>query len=227
VADFLATVGNTIVDRSSDELIGAVVIALGTALAMVGLYLVGRRKVSDNLTPLIALMIVGNLISMALAAGYVVRARRNGRFPSRGVAPARYPWHPSSPAPDLVLLDTIFRAADKNHDGLISAEEASQSAAEVVRNSDSSGRGSVDSASLRALLQATLAQGQDRIRRHGTGLGPEPPPRFGPPPRGPFGPRLPESIDPPAAAEMQESARAAGTSPAPNDRLWERKGKLD
>ena len=50
-------------------------LALVTSVAMAGLYMIGCRKVRDDLTPIIVLMIVGNLLSMALAAGYVVRDR--------------------------------------------------------------------------------------------------------------------------------------------------------
>ena len=37
---------------------------------MAGLYGIGRRKITENLMPMIVLMIIANLISMAIGAGY-------------------------------------------------------------------------------------------------------------------------------------------------------------
>ena len=44
MADFFVSLGNAVVDRSADELIGAVIIALALSLAMAGLYCLGRRS---------------------------------------------------------------------------------------------------------------------------------------------------------------------------------------
>ena len=44
MADFFVSLGNAVVDRSPDELIGAVIIALALSLAMAGVYCLGRRQ---------------------------------------------------------------------------------------------------------------------------------------------------------------------------------------
>ena len=69
MTEYLNLLGNAIVDRSPDELIGAVAIALTISLAMAGLYCIGRRKITENLLPVMVLMIVANLLSMAVGAG--------------------------------------------------------------------------------------------------------------------------------------------------------------
>jgi hypothetical protein len=226
VGDYLTSLGNTIVDRSPDELIGAVMIALATSLAMAGLYMIGRRKLTDNLMPIIVLMIVGNLVSMALAAGYVVRARRLRRLPPHGAAAAILPWARPSASPEATLVETLFEVADKNHDGLLSADEASIGAAEFVHKADTGGKGSIDSDSLRTLLHGTLSQGRGPFRHPDMLDGPRPPPH-GPPPPGHFGPALPETIVPRSAAQPQDTADPVGTSRSLNDPLPERKGRLE
>jgi hypothetical protein len=72
MAAYFEALENAIVDRSPDELVGAVIIALALSLAFAGLYCLGRRKARDELVSIIALMIVANLVSMAVGAGYVL-----------------------------------------------------------------------------------------------------------------------------------------------------------
>ena len=76
MADFFVSLGNVIVDRSPDELIGAVIIALALSLAMAGVYCIGRRNIRENVMPMIVLMLVANLISMAVGAGYLAHVRK-------------------------------------------------------------------------------------------------------------------------------------------------------
>jgi len=149
VADFFVSLGNAVVDRSADELIGAVIIALALSLAMAGLYCLGRRSLRENMTPIIVLMLVANLVSMCVGAGYLALVRKKvgrplmaGRFGS--VAGSESMW-----------TDAIFRAADLNRDGRITGEEASLAADQFVRRADSSGRGAIDPQSLDRAISTT------------------------------------------------------------------------
>jgi len=145
--DFLKALGNVIVDRTADELIGAVMFALGLSLAFAGLDFISRRKARENRLPMIVVMIGANLASMAFAAGYIVYHRK-----ARGVSAAERNQMASF-RPESVLAESIFRATDKNNDGLLSSEEAAVAAAEFVRRSAPTGNGSIDAPTLERALQ--------------------------------------------------------------------------
>ena len=89
---------------------------------------------------------------MSCATDRIARSSTHGG--AAAILPPNYP----SPTLDATLVATLFRVADKNHDGWLSADEASQSAAEFVSKGDSAGKGSIDAASLRTLIDAELSQ---------------------------------------------------------------------
>ena len=144
--DFFDSLANAILDRSADELIGAVIVALGLSLAFAGIDFISRRKARENRMPMIAMMIGANLASMAFAAGYLVYHRK-----ARG-APASERNQTTSVRLEPILVESIFRAADKNEDGLLSSEEAAVAAAEFVRQADPTGNGSIDGPTLEHAL---------------------------------------------------------------------------
>jgi hypothetical protein len=148
MADVLASLANVFVDRSADELIAAVMIAVILALAMAGIYWIGRRKFSDVLMPMIVLMIVGNTLAMAVSAGYLMRARRRPLHIAHGESPIMFARGNPPLWPERQFVGTLFRVADTNRDGLLSPDEASQAITELVKKADSSGGGSVDADSL-------------------------------------------------------------------------------
>jgi hypothetical protein len=158
LTEYLNLLGNAIVDRSPDELIGAVAIALTISLGMAGLYCIGRRKITENLLPIIALMIVANLLSMAVGAGYFQLARKKMGYVTREAA-----WRPpGGPGGSCELLtQRIFQEADRNHDRRISKEEASLAAVELLRRADANGTGSIDPVTLFTVLQAATYYGRD------------------------------------------------------------------
>jgi hypothetical protein len=142
LTDFFAALGNAVLDRSPDEVIGAVIFALALSLVMAGLYYVGRRNLRENLMPMIVLMLVANLVSIAVGAGYLtlVKKKTTGRMTG-----ARYGNVVGSEA---MWTEAIFRAADLNRDGLLTAEEASRAAEQFVRTAVGGAKGAIDSESL-------------------------------------------------------------------------------
>jgi hypothetical protein len=144
--DFFDALANVILDRSADELIGAVIVALGFSLAFTGLDFISRRKVRENRLPMIVAMIGANLASMAFAAGYIVYHRK------ARVASASERNQMISLRPEPILAESILRAADKNEDGRLSSEEAAVAAAEFVRRADPTGNGSIDASTLEHAL---------------------------------------------------------------------------
>jgi hypothetical protein len=158
VTEYLNLLGNTIVDRSPDELIGAVAIALTLSLAMAGLYCIGRRKITENLLPMIVLMIVANLLSMAVGAGYFQFARKKKGYVMRESA-SRPSGDPGGSCE--LLAARIFQEADSNHDRLICRDEASIAAVDFLRRADANGTGSIDPGTLFMALQAVMYFGRD------------------------------------------------------------------
>jgi hypothetical protein len=154
--DFLDALTNVIVDRSADELIGAVIVALGLALAFTGLDFISRRNARESRMPMIVIMIAANLVSMAFAAGYVAYLRK-----SRG-ASASERNQMASLRLEPVLAESIFRAADKNVDGQLSSEEAAVAAAEFVRQADHTGNGSISGPTLEHALRPGGSHGARR-----------------------------------------------------------------
>jgi hypothetical protein len=158
VTDYLNLLGNAIIDRSPEELIAAVAIALTISLAMVGLYCIGRRKIPENLLPMIVLMIVANLVSMAVGAGHYRLARKKigyvGHEPIMRSLVGPGGWN-------KFLVECIFREADRNHDRRISGEEASLAAANFLQRVDANGEGSIDARSLDNALQVLIHHGRD------------------------------------------------------------------
>jgi hypothetical protein len=211
MADYFESLGNAVVDRSPDELVGAVIIALALSLAFAGIYFIGQRKVSGaTLMPMTALLLVANLTSMAVGAGYLLHVKANAGYLTEDKTPR------AMGPPGPMLVDLIFRDADTNHDGLLSSEEASQAAAELVRNADPSGKGLVDA---RALEHALPGAGF-----HGPGPAGHPMPPFGPPSPGPpfYGPpdrsgRGPlRPVGPPPADEGDEDRPSTDAAHQPN-----------
>jgi hypothetical protein len=208
--DFFSSLTNVVVDRSADELIGAVIVALGISLFFAGLDFLGRRKVRDTRMPMIVVMIGANLASMAFAAGYLVHLRR-----SRAAwASERMDREPDRPY--LVLIESMFRNADKNHDGLLSSEEASVAAAEFLRNADAAGKGLVDPLTLENAITASSFY---RGRRPVGGTFPPPPGLM--PRRRPMPPEDGPAIRPPTSGERNSSGSSTPSDRPLNERAKE------
>ena len=149
---FLVSLSDAILDRSPEELIGAMLIAAAVAVIVAGLYTLARKKSSPSPTFVGGLGLAAGASCMALSAGYLEYAGRDwtsGAAVSR-VSPARRP----SGAPDRAGLPPpwtvpgmgwssgihVIATADENRDGLLTPDEA----ARLVRNADQDGDGAVN-----------------------------------------------------------------------------------
>jgi hypothetical protein len=143
-----------VADRSPDELVGALLVALVVSLVMTGLYGLVRKKVNDPLILMCSLMIVVSVASMATSAGYLRHAaqRKRGNVPP-GAAYQPVPAYGRGSQ----LARRIFEAADTNGDGKLSESEASKSAALFVQTLDPSGKGLVDEDTVRTAIRERLS----------------------------------------------------------------------
>lgn len=204
------SLANVILDRSPDELIGAVIVALGLSLAFAGVDFLARRKLGEARMLTVGLMIGANLISMCVAAGYLVHMTRMRS--TKATEQARM----AATRPYLVLVESTFRAADKNQDGLLSSDEASFAAAEFVRRVDPTGKGMVDPFS----LEQSLSLSGFHSGRRPIG-GPMPfPPRPGLGQRRGLRPRQDELVQPagsPSRASSEEHGQSPSGAAEPSD----------
>ena len=87
---FLNSVFGALVDRSSDELIGALLVATVVAGVMAGLYALGRRRASNPAVFVGGLVLASEVFCMALTTGYYeYRAPSLG---NRGPTPFQPAW---------------------------------------------------------------------------------------------------------------------------------------
>jgi hypothetical protein len=80
---FLESINNAILNRSPDELIGALFVAAGVAVVVSGVYALGRRKSSPSPSFVGGLALASGALCMALAAGYIEYMETGGRMGSR------------------------------------------------------------------------------------------------------------------------------------------------
>lgn len=148
---FLECCSDAIVNRTVDELIGAMFLAVAVALVMAGAYALHRRKSPPTPTFVGTLALVSGLLGMAVAVGYIEYAetvainggvpsfnladsKKGGMVPGPKMLPWNYFWAGRSSGFHVVV------AADRNHDGRLTPDEV----ALMVRKADRDGDGSVD-----------------------------------------------------------------------------------
>lgn len=172
---------NALIDRSPQELIGAIAIALLVSLAVTGLYELGRRKIKDGVMLMTVLVLLACVASMAVTASFFAR-KRDASLRTTAPVGAMYvhPW----PEPDRVALlaRRVLERSDRNGDGLLSEEEAANAASRFVREGNMNGTGPL---SLETLTQTLRANFVGLPPMFGPGAPPE---SFGPPPPSPIGP---------------------------------------
>lgn len=149
---FLRSIVDAILDRSPEELIGALLIASAVAIVMAGLYVLGRRKALCSPTFVGLLALAAGVSCMALAAGYIEYATRYRNSGLAATSPVFPGWPFSGPGRNVPPRPWGFYgagwssgfhvvvAADEDRDGRLTSEEVVR----LVRKADSDGDGSVD-----------------------------------------------------------------------------------
>ncbi len=208
----LDSIYNIIVDRSPQEWVVGIGIALLLALALVGVYMLCRRwlKVTDSPAPLAALAIVAIFTGMTIAAVYVHSSLRGrdapstagaggaGRGPGGGQAKAKGGGGGGQlNAFTKKVAERIVANADTDKDGLVSPDEAGTAAAAFIKEADVKEKGGLDS---ETLLTAIRERG-----RAGGGAPPQP-----------GGPAAKSGGTPPAPGGPAE--KSAESAPAPRPR---------
>jgi len=176
---YFSAISDAVLDRSANELIGAVLLAVVVALIIAGLHALCWRKVSEQATLVGGLTIFANIVCMVVAVGYVEALRKpwatsqgwvspgDNRHHAQGAGP-RGPRH----APAFGSWSPGFQmvaAADTDRNGRLTKEEVAQ----LVQKADGDGDGSVDFRDIDAFLR-------NRMRPSASFVGP-PRPVVGPP----------------------------------------------
>ena len=158
---YLDSVLNVTLDRSPQEWIVGIVIALFLALALAGVNMAFRRwvKAKDDTVPLVGLGVVAIFAGMVIAGMYFeVNRRVAAGPPSAGGGPAGPGGGPGGPGGPggggrggggggrftTRMATLIFENADADHDGLLTIDEAANAAAKFVHDSDASGKDKLD-----------------------------------------------------------------------------------
>ena len=158
---FLEAVINAMLDRSPEEWIGAILVALFLALALSGAHTVCHRWAKDSTMPLVVLAILFNLVAMLFAVGYMQHRGRFGAGPvSRTMSPFSGRRFGGPGSFTAMLAERIFDDADADHDGSLSTDEAVAATTRFVEDIDSEGTGAVN-------REAMIAALRDRMRSPG------------------------------------------------------------
>ena len=158
---FLISVANAVLDRSPEELIGALLVAAAIAGVMAGIYALGRRKSNPDPSFVGVLNLAAGAACMVLTAGYIhyketlrtsgsafdTRAPRTGS-PDGARSSSRHSMRPSfghrwSSGRHVAI------AADTDRDGLLTPDEA----AGMVGLADTDGDGKANVAEIDRLVE--------------------------------------------------------------------------
>lgn len=159
---FLSSIFDAVLNRSVEELIGALLIAAAVAICMAGVYALGRRKSSPSPTFVGSLALATGALCMIVTAGYIEHVeseRALGPVASR-VPPANrqpdgsgqialpHPWSVSGWSSGF----HVVVAADEDRDGRLTPEEV----ARLVKKADTDGDGSINSRDIDRLIARRL-----------------------------------------------------------------------
>jgi hypothetical protein len=158
---------NTLLDRSPQEWIVAIGIALLLALAVAGTLVACRRwlKVTDDTAPLVGLSLLAIFGGMVIGGIYVQLERRGSAGMGADARPPGAPGQGQGKAQGkgagfggftTRLAGTIIENADVDHDGVLSMDEAANAAAKFVKETDPSGKGGIDRETLQNALRERL-----------------------------------------------------------------------
>jgi len=167
---FLESLSDGIINRSVEELIGALFIAAAVAGVMAGIYARCRRNSSPSPTFVAGLALAAGAFCMALTAGYIEHresARTSGSAANPFAVARSSPDGPGRLAPPEPWSISglgwssgfhVVVAADENRDGRVTSEEA----ARMVRNADTDGDGSVNFRDIDRLIATRFFQPSGR-----------------------------------------------------------------
>jgi hypothetical protein len=155
--DFFRSSLDAIVDRSPKELIGAVMISLALSLAFTGLYALRRRKSSDRFTLMVVLSLGTNVAAMIIVVGYFTHAQ-NLKVKAVESVGHMWPQERRGNGLELHLSQRILDMADKDRDGSLSSQEATDAAAIFVQMATSTSCQSrrLDVSTLAEVMRGTL-----------------------------------------------------------------------
>jgi hypothetical protein len=150
---FLESVANALVDRSPEQLFGAVMVAAAVAVVMVCVFALLRRSVPPSATLVGGLVLAAGVICMTVTVGYIEYTERILSNRKLGTLPPAFPgWpthgqggsaHSGSPGRATPFRSPGFHViipADEDRDGRVTADEL----AHLVRKADANADGSVD-----------------------------------------------------------------------------------
>ena len=159
---WMRSIYDVVLDRSTEEILGAIAISVALSIAVSGLFALLRRKVEDRVLLVIVLLLVVSVTSMGLGAGYIGLARDRRLHPGGGNNPEGYPGIPYGRRP--AGIHRMMRRADTNGDNRISREEAAEFARSFIGNLDPSQADSVEFMALsEAISQSVEPSPMDRI----------------------------------------------------------------
>jgi hypothetical protein len=136
---YLDSVVGLLQERSAEELIVGVFLALLLAVTAAGVHALVRRKVKDTVLLLTVVGLIANLIAMTFTASYVRMSLRNSSIRNSNHILPR-PVLSTSQVRDLTFeasARTILQAADLDRDGKLSAAEAAEASARFVQLAES------------------------------------------------------------------------------------------
>jgi hypothetical protein len=132
---YLDSIALLLQERTAEELIVGVFLALLLAIVGAGIHNLARRKVKDTVPLLTVVCLIANLVAMVASAGYVRMKGRGGNFSNPNNMVVR-PAMSRGQIRDLTieaLSRTCLRGADLDRDGKLSADEAATVAARFVQ----------------------------------------------------------------------------------------------
>jgi hypothetical protein len=150
--DYLYAAGNLLLDVPTSTVIAAVFVASAVALVTAKVYQWARRREGNgDVTALATVILLGNIVSMTVVAGYVSHREQEilRTMENASPSPTQYHFHPArfhgfrdpsgpgSPpsmtpgeraerAYERHLTRQILESADTNHDGRLSPDESSR-----------------------------------------------------------------------------------------------------
>jgi hypothetical protein len=132
------SIAEGLMERTAEELIAGVFLALLLALAAGGAHTLARRKVKDTAMLVTILGLVANLVGIVLAAAYIrMDVHRPAPAPSAGARGGEARLRPTIGQIQSLAAEAIargvFEAADSDRDGRLSADEAAAASTRYLR----------------------------------------------------------------------------------------------